>query len=156
MHVYITSDLPFILNFECPLHPSTCIDPLNAVFRNASLLKYSNSITTIDCSFLNNQSFYCMVCCSTDPSVPPDTSACNVSSARDTEVTVDLSDLNNGQMYYCKAAATNIGNSTNCLDPVIGGVKMFFSLKINYPLVATESGMYNIKFYQWGNMYWAG
>ena len=51
-------------------------------------------------------------------------------------MTVDLSGLTRGQMYYCKAAATNIGNSTSCLGPVIGGVKMFFSMKI----VANNSG----------------
>ena len=62
-------------------------------------------------------------------------------------MTVDLRGLID-KMYYCKAAGTNIGNSTNCFDPVIRGVKMFFSLKINYPLVATDSGMYNINSYQ--------
>ena len=68
-----------------------------------------------------------MVCCSTDPPVPPDTSVHNTSSIRGKEVTVDLGGLTSGQMYYCKAAATETGNSNNCYDPVIGGVKMFFS-----------------------------
>ena len=129
------------LNHSFPLHPSASADPLNAVVRNASVLNYSNSTTTIGCSFLNNQSFYCMVCCSTDPSVPPDTSVHNISSTRGTEVTVDLGGLTSDQMYYCKAAATNIDNSTNCHDPVVGGVKMFFSTIINSPLVATDLGM---------------
>ena len=40
---------------------------------------------------------------------------------------MDLDGLTSGQMYYCKAAATETGNSNNCYDPVIGGVKMFFS-----------------------------
>ncbi|KAL5500735.1 hypothetical protein EMCRGX_G012333 [Ephydatia muelleri] len=34
--------------------------------------------------------------------------------------------LTSGQMYYCKAAATNT-NSNNCTGPVVGGVKVFFS-----------------------------
>ena len=53
-------------------------------------------------------------------------------------MTVDLGGITRGQMYYCKAAATNIGNSTSCLGPVIGGVKMFFSMRI----VANNSGRY--------------
>ena len=119
-------------------------DMMNSVVKNVSIVKYSESAATIGCSFLNNQSFYCMVCCSTDPSVPPDTSVHNISSTRGTEVTVDLGGLTSGQMYYCRAVATNIGNSTNCLDSVIGGVRVFFSLKINFPLATTYSGMCNI------------
>ena len=83
-------------------------------------------MATIACSFLNNQSFYCMVCCSTDPSVPPDSSVYNISTTRSTEVSVSLQGLTSGQMYYCKAAATNT-NSNNCAGPVVGGVKVFFS-----------------------------
>ena len=55
-------------------------------------------------------------------------------------MTVDLGGLTSGQMYYCKAAATNIDNSTNCLDSVVGGVKMFFSLTTFSPPVAAVSG----------------
>eukprot|EP00731_Ephydatia_muelleri_P011186 Em0006g80a len=80
--------------------------------------------TDMGCTF--NQSFYCMVCCSTDPSVPPDSSVYNISTTRGTEVTVSLQGLTSGQMYYCKAAATNT-NSNNCTGPVVGGVKVFFS-----------------------------
>ena len=79
-------------------------------------MKTNNAI--IGCSF--NQSFYCVVCCSTDPSVPPDSSVYNVSSIRGTEVTVYLGDLTSGQMYYCKASATNTTSAN-------GGVKVFFS-----------------------------
>ena len=41
-------------------------------------------------------------------------------------MTVSLQGLTSGQMYYCKAAATNT-NSNNCAGPVVGGVKVFFS-----------------------------
>ena len=41
-------------------------------------------------------------------------------------MTVSLQGLTSGQMYYCKAAATNT-NSNNCTGPVVGGVKVFFS-----------------------------
>ena len=42
-------------------------------------------------------------------------------------MTVSLQGLTSGQMYYCKAAATNT-NSNNCAGPVVGGVKVLFSL----------------------------
>ena len=42
-------------------------------------------------------------------------------------MTVSLQGLTSGQMYYCKAAATNT-NSNNCAGPVVGGVKVFFSM----------------------------
>ena len=67
-----------------------------------------------------------MVCCSTDPSVPPDSSVYNISTTKGTEVNVSLQGLTSGQMYYCKAAATNT-NSTRCAGPVVGGVKIYFS-----------------------------
>ena len=77
----------------------------------------------IGCSF--NQSFYCVVCCSTDPSVP-DCSVGYLSSTKGPSVSVILSNLGSNQMYYCKAAATNT-TSANCGGPVVGGVKVFFS-----------------------------
>eukprot|EP00731_Ephydatia_muelleri_P011196 Em0006g90a len=83
-------------------------------------------IASIGCSFSNNPFFYCVVCCSTDPSVPPDSSVYNISTTRGTEVTVSLQGLTSGQMYYCKAAATNT-NSNNCAGPVVGGVKVYCS-----------------------------
>ncbi|KAL5517975.1 hypothetical protein EMCRGX_G003632 [Ephydatia muelleri] len=101
----------------------------NSIFQNISSLSYSNSI---DCSFLNNQSFYCVVCCSSDQSVPPDSSVYNLSNTKGTEVTVSLQGLTIGQMYYCKAAATNT-NSTRCAGPVVGGVKMYFSFLASLP-----------------------
>ncbi|KAL5500412.1 hypothetical protein EMCRGX_G011970 [Ephydatia muelleri] len=85
----------------------------------------------IECLFFYCQSFYCVVCCSTDPSVPPDSSVYNISTTRGTEVTVSLQGLTSGQMYYCKAAATNT-NSNNCAGPVVGGVKLLFSF-MAYP-----------------------
>eukprot|EP00731_Ephydatia_muelleri_P027499 Em0019g372a len=103
---------------------TTIYGPTNSIFRNASFVSYDNSI---GCSFLRNQSFYCMVCCSTDPSVPPETSVYNISTTKGTEVNVSLQGLTSDQMYYCKAAATNT-NSTKCTGPVVGGVKIYFSL----------------------------
>ena len=101
----------------------------NSIFQNISSLSYSNSI---DCSFLKNQSFYCVVCCSLDQSVAPDSSVYNLSNTKGTEVTVSLQGLTIGQMYYCKAAATNT-NSTRCAGPVVGGVKMYFSFLASLP-----------------------
>eukprot|EP00731_Ephydatia_muelleri_P011169 Em0006g63a len=92
-------------------------------------------IASIGCSFSNNQSFYCVVCCSTDPSVPPDSSVYNISTTRGTEVTVSLQGLTSGQMYYCKAAATN----TNCTGPVVGGVKVFFSFMTSSVPITSSS-----------------
>ena len=42
-------------------------------------------------------------------------------------MTVSLQGLTSSQMYYCKAAATNT-NPNNCAGPVVGGVKVFFSM----------------------------
>ena len=92
----------------------------------AGVANHGISNATISCLFLNNQSFYCVVCCSTDPSVPPDSSVYNISTSRGTEVTVDLDGLTRGQMYYCKAAATNT-TSASCGGPVVGGVKVYFN-----------------------------
>ena len=101
----------------------------NSVFQNISSLSYSNSF---DCSFLNNQSFYCVVCCSSDQSVAPDSSVYNLSNTKGAEVTVSLQGLIIGQMYYCKAAATNT-KSSRCAGPVVGGVKMYFSFVASLP-----------------------
>ena len=103
--------------------------PTNSVFKNISTLSDSNFI---GCSFLNNQSLYCVVCCSTDPSVPPDSSVYNISTTRGTEVTVFLQGLTNGQIYYCKAAATNT-NSAHFAGQVVGDVKIYFNFVASLP-----------------------
>eukprot|EP00731_Ephydatia_muelleri_P011256 Em0006g150a len=91
---------------------------------------------TIYCTFLDGSSHYCMVCCS--PSLPVDLAGSGyLSSTRGTEVTVSLQGLTSGQMYYCKAAATNT-NSNNCAGPVVGGVKVFFSFMTS-PVPITTS-----------------
>ena len=125
-----------IVNFACYCNTLICSHiiylwllfpgSINYVIKNTSLLSYYDSMATIDCSLFYYQTFYCVVCCSTDPSVPPDSSVYNISTTRGTEVTVSLQGFTSGQMYYCKAAATNT-NSNNCTGPVVGGVKVFFS-----------------------------
>ena len=85
----------------------------------------SNAV--INCIFLNNQTLYCLVCCSTDPSVPPDTSVYNTSTTRDTKVTVFLQGLTSGQMYYCTAAGT-YDNSSSCGGPVYKDMEAYFSI----------------------------
>eukprot|EP00731_Ephydatia_muelleri_P032365 Em0023g872a len=87
----------------------------------------SGNTAVIMCTFLDGSSHYCMVWSSTDPSVPPDSSVYNISTTRGTEVTVSLQGLTSGQMYYCKAAATNT-NSNNCAGPVVGD--LFNSINI--------------------------
>ena len=101
----------------------------------AGVTKCGISSVTISCLFLNNQSFYCVVCCSTDPSVPPDSSVYNISTSRGIEVTVDLDGLTRGQMYYCKVAATNT-TSASCGGPVVGGVKVFCTSCLYCPHIA--------------------
>eukprot|EP00731_Ephydatia_muelleri_P002232 Em0001g2232a len=105
--------------------------PTNSVIQNISFLSYSNSI---GCSFLNNQSFYCVVCCSTDPSVPPDSSVYNISSTKGTEVTVSLQGLTSGQVYYCKAAASS-NNIASCAGLVVGGVKGYIIFVASFPSI---------------------
>ena len=90
------------------------------------MVNYGVSNASIQCSFRDNQSLYCLVCCSTDPTAPPNSSVYNISSTRGTEVTVDLDGLTSGQTYYCKAAATNNNSSPyNCTFPGFGGVNVF-------------------------------
>ena len=54
-------------------------------------------------------------------------------------MTVDLDGLTSGQMYYCKAAATNT-TSASCGGPVVGGVKVFFSFMTYSLSVSFASG----------------
>ncbi|KAL5500402.1 hypothetical protein EMCRGX_G011959 [Ephydatia muelleri] len=96
-------------------------------FIDASVSYHGPSNAVIDCTFLNNQSLYCVVCCSTDPSVPPDSSVYNISTTRGTEVTVSLQGLTSGQMYYCTAAGTD-AYSSSCGGLVVGGVKAYFNI----------------------------
>eukprot|EP00731_Ephydatia_muelleri_P011622 Em0006g516a len=116
---------------EDPYSTITINSSINYVIQKTSFLSYFDSVAMMDCSFFYCQSFYCEVCCSTDTSVPPDSSVYNISTTRGTEVTVSLQGLTSGQMYYCKAAATNT-NSNNCAGPVVGGVKLLFSF-MAYP-----------------------
>eukprot|EP00731_Ephydatia_muelleri_P011292 Em0006g186a len=107
---------------------------------NGSVIKearYDTRMMVVRCSLSNNQSFYCMVCCSTDPSLSSDSNVYNISTTRGTEVTVSLQDLTSGQMYYCKAAATNT-NPNNCTGPVVGGVKVFFNLMQTSPILQSN------------------
>ena len=141
MHMLIRCICVSYISLVCKLHLSSIFSAyyprllfpgsINYVIKKTSFLSYFDSVAMIDCSFFYCQSFYCMVCCSTDPSVPPDSSVYNISTNRGTEVTVSLQGLPSGQMYYCKAAATNT-NSNNCAGPVVGGVKLLFSF-MAYP-----------------------
>ena len=99
----------------------------------------SGNTATIPCTFLDGSSHYCMVCCSTDPSVPVGLAGSGyLSSTSGPSVSVSLQGLTSGQMYYCKAAATNT-NSNNCAGPVVGGVKVFFSFISNYSTSPSSS-----------------
>eukprot|EP00731_Ephydatia_muelleri_P011278 Em0006g172a len=122
-----------------PKSTTTIYGTTNNTFISHVMTMAYVSMATIGCSFSTNQCFYCVVCCSTDPSVPPDSSVCNISTTRGTEVTVSLQGLTSGQMYYCKAAATNT-NSNNCAGPVVGGVKVFFSfMTSSVPITSSSS-----------------
>ena len=113
-------------------------------FIDASVSYHGPSNAVIDCTFLNNQSFYCVVCCSTDPSVPPDSSVYNISTTRGTEVTVSLQGLTSGHMYYCTAAGTD-ANSSSCGGPVVGGVESYFNISAgNVVLWAHSSGFVSV------------
>ena len=92
----------------------------------SSFLGYTNSIANIGCSFSNNHSYYCLVWCSTDTIVLFTSSVYKISTTSGTYVTVSLGGLIRGQMYYCKAAATN-ASSTEYSGSVLGGVIVFFS-----------------------------
>ncbi|KAL5500680.1 hypothetical protein EMCRGX_G012275 [Ephydatia muelleri] len=98
----------------------------------------SGNTATIPCTFLAPFSFSCMVCCSTNLSVPVGLAGSGyLSSTNGSSVSVSLQGLTSGHMYYCKAAATNT-NSNNCAGPVVGGVKLFFSFMTS-PVPITTS-----------------
>ncbi|KAL5500342.1 hypothetical protein EMCRGX_G011888 [Ephydatia muelleri] len=78
--------------------------------------------TTVSCKFSSLDSHHCLVCCSTDPLVPPDSSVYNISSTNGTDVTVVLTDLVAGHVYYCKVAAT-ADTKANCFSPVYRGIQ---------------------------------
>ncbi|KAL5500695.1 hypothetical protein EMCRGX_G012290 [Ephydatia muelleri] len=98
----------------------------------------SGNTATIPCTFLDGSSHYCVVCCS--PSVPVGLAGSGyLSSTSGPSVTVSLQGLTSGQMYYCKAAATNT-NSNNCAGPVVGGVKVFFNIMTSsVPITSSSS-----------------
>ena len=100
------------------------------VINNITTVKYGVSNASFLCSFRDNQSLYCLVCCSTDPTAPPNSSVYNISSTRGTVVTVDLDGLTSGQTYYCKAAASNNNSSPyNCTFPGFGEVNVFITFR---------------------------
>ena len=104
----------------------------------------SGNTATIPCTFLDGSSHYCMVCCS--PSVPVGLAGPGyLSSTSGPSVTVSLQGLTSGQMYYCKAAATNT-NSNNCAGPVVGGVKMFFSFISGILVCNNHAGIFILRF----------
>lgn len=104
------------------------------VTNNITAVSYDAVSVAIQCSFWNDHSLYCVVCCSTDPSVPPDLSVYNISLTRGTEVSVHLDGLASDQVYYCKAAATsNNSHSLNCTIPGFRGVNSVISFKTLSP-----------------------
>eukprot|EP00731_Ephydatia_muelleri_P011233 Em0006g127a len=105
----------------------------NPVLQVYNIIVNGNN-ATIYCTFLAGSSHYCMVCCS--PSVPVGLAG-YLSTTNGPSVSVSLQSLTSGQMYYCKAAATNT-NSNNCAGPVVGGVKVFFSFMTS-PVPITSS-----------------
>ena len=102
------------------------------------------NIATITCTFLDGSSHYCIVHCSTDPSVPVGLAGSGyLSSTNGPRVSVSLQGLTSGQIYYCKAAATNI-NSDDCAHPVVGGVKVLFSFMTSMPSSSHTSNLLSL------------
>ena len=132
--MYINLQIGFLAK-----HDLLLISQIAKISAIGSVQQLDNNSMSLNCLFLNNQSFYCVVCCSTDPSVPPDSSVYNISTTRGTEVTVDLDGLTSDQMYYCKAAATNT-NSASCGGPVVGDVKVYFHLSVHLLLTSIGKG----------------
>eukprot|EP00731_Ephydatia_muelleri_P002234 Em0001g2234a len=85
-------------------------------------------------SLFAGHSFYCVVCCSTDHTVPPDSSVYNISTTKGTEVTVSLQGLTSGQVYYCKAAASS-NNTASCAGQVVGWVKGYIIFVASFPSI---------------------
>ena len=85
-----------------------------------------------------------MVCCSS--SVPVGLAGSGyLFSTNGPSVSVSLQGLTSGQMYYCKAAATNT-NSNNCAGPVVGGVRVFFSFISGILVCNNHAGIFIARF----------
>ena len=108
------------------MHATLFISPgiLSTDIVNAVLVQDSE----IKCRFSGVYLHYCVVCCSTDPSVPPNSSLYNVSSTTSSdEVSVVLTGLTRGQLYYCKVAATDHSNAS-CFSPVYRNIQTLISI----------------------------
>ncbi|KAL5494266.1 hypothetical protein EMCRGX_G015563 [Ephydatia muelleri] len=72
----------------------------------AEVSSQDSNHVTVKCTFYDGFSHYCLLCCSTDPSVQVSAYS-NVSSSSGPIAYVDLYGLKPGAVYYCKAFATN-------------------------------------------------
>lgn len=103
---------------------------LNNFIHSTYVLRGDNASFT--CSFFNESSMYCLVCCSSDRLVPPGSTLYNISIERGkvVEVLVEFGEITLGKVYYCKIAAT-VQNQTDCGGPVIGGAKTLVEISLH-------------------------
>ena len=87
----------------------------NSVGGTAEVSSQDSNHVTVKCTFYDGFSHYCLLCCSTDPSVQVSAYS-NVSSSSGPITNIDLYGLKPGAVYYCKAFATDDLN-TKCAAP---------------------------------------
>ena len=81
----------------------------------AEVFSQDSNHVTVQCTFYDGLSHYCLLCCSTDPSVQVSAYS-NVSSSSGSIANVSLYGLKPGAVYYCKASATD-DVTTACATP---------------------------------------
>ena len=89
--------------------------------------------TTITCTFLDGQPYYCLVCCGSDQLSYPIMSV----AGRGVVVSAAVTNLTSNHVYYCKASATVINNGTTCNEFNATSATVEFSFKTNQNIQGT-------------------
>ncbi|KAL5494198.1 hypothetical protein EMCRGX_G015481 [Ephydatia muelleri] len=106
--------------------------PFSAQVESLVITNPSIVTTTITCTFLDGQPYYCLVCCGSDQLSYPIMSV----AGRGVVVSAAVTNLTSNHVYYCKASATVINNGTTCNEFNATSATVEFSFKTNQNIQA--------------------